>query len=218
MFFGGFFMGDPKKPKKKYRGPKHLFQADRIDEELKVMGKYGLRSKRELWKYKTHISNVRGFVRKMLALTEEKRGTRERELLQKLKRLGILPPTATLSDVLNLDIDDFLERRLQTVIHRIGLAQTVHQARQLITHGHIAIDGKKKTAPSYIVTAEEEKRISYAPASPVEKQDHPLRQIIALKKSGIGEAEAISEVPEMEPEEETEITEKEEGEEEEEKG
>ncbi len=203
-------MGDPKKPKKKYRGPKHLFQADRIAEELKVMGKYGLRSKRELWKYKTQLSNVRGQVRKMLALTEEKRGARERELLQKLKRLGILPPTATLSDVLNLNIDDFLERRLQTVIYRIGLAQTIHQARQLITHGHIAIDGKKKTAPSYIVTADEEKRISYAPVSPLEKQDHPLRQMIALKMSGIGEAEAISEVPEIEPEEGTEIPKKEE--------
>ena len=213
-------MGDPKKPKKKYRGPKHLFQADRIAEELKVMGKYGLRSKRELWKYKTQLSNVRGQVRKMLALTEEKRGARERELLQKLKRLGILPPTATLSDVLNLNIDDFLERRLQTVIYRIGLAQTIHQARQLITHGHIAINGKKKTAPSYIVTAEEEKRISYAPVSPLEKPDHPLRQILALKMSGIGEAEAILEVPEMEsePEEEIEIPEKEEGEKEEEKG
>lgn len=205
-------MGDPKKPKKKYRGPKHLFQADRIAEELKIMGKYGLRSKRELWKYKTQLSNVRSLVRKMLALTEEKRGARERELLQKLKRLGILPPTATLSDVLNLSIDDFLERRLQTIIHRIGLAQTIHQARQLITHGHIAIDGKKKTAPSYIVTANEEKRISYATASPLEKQDHPQRQILTLKMSDIGEAEAISEVPEMvpEPEEKTEIPKKEE--------
>jgi len=205
-------MGDPKKPKKKYRGPKHLFQADRIAEELKVMGKYGLRSKRELWKYKTQLSNVRGLVRKMLALTEEKRGVRERELLQKLKRLGILPPTATLSDVLNLTIDDFLERRLQTIIYRIGLAQTIHQARQLITHGHITIGGKKKTAPSYIVTADEEKILSYAPTSPLENQDHPLRQLLAVKMSGIGEAEAISEVPEMlpEPEKETEISEKEE--------
>ena len=146
----------------------------------------------ELWKYKTRLSNVRGLVRKMLALTEEKRGVREIELLEKLKRLGILPPTATLSDVLNLNIDNFLERRLQTVVYRIGLAQTIHQARQLITHGHIAIDGKKKTAPSYIVTAEEEKRISYAPVSPLEKQDHPLRQMITLKMSGMGEAEAIS--------------------------
>ena len=205
-------MGDPKKPKKKYRGPKHIFQADRIAEELKVMGKYGLRSKRELWKYKTQLSNVRGLVRKMLALTEEKRGTRERELVQKLKRLGILPPTATLSDVLNLTIDDFLERRLQSVVYRTGFAQTIHQARQLITHGHIVIEGKKKTAPSYIVTAEEEKMISYAPTSPLEKQDHPQRQVIALKMSSISEAEAISEVPEieLEPKEGTEIQENEE--------
>lgn len=198
-------MGDPRKPKKKYRGPKHLFQADRIAEELKVMGKYGLRSKRELWKYKTRLSNVRGLVRKMLALTEEKRGATERDFLQKLKRLGILPPTAALSDVLNLTIDDFLERRLQTVIYRIGLAQTIHQARQLITHGHITIEGKKKTAPSYIVTADEEKRISYAPASPLEKPDHPLREMLALKMRGRGEAKAISEVPEMEAEAEEEI-------------
>lgn len=46
---------------------------------------------------------------------------------------------------------NLLERRLDNVIYRLRLAPTRASARQLITHGHVTIDGKKVTIPSFLV-------------------------------------------------------------------
>lgn len=45
-----------------------------------------------------------------------------------------------------------LEARLDNVVYRIGLAKTRRQARQLVSHGHITVNGRKVTVPSYAVT------------------------------------------------------------------
>lgn len=42
-----------------------------------------------------------------------------------------------------------LERRLDNLVYRLGLASTRKQARQLVAHGHITVDGKKVDIPSY---------------------------------------------------------------------
>jgi small subunit ribosomal protein S4 len=42
-----------------------------------------------------------------------------------------------------------LERRLDAVVARSGLARTIYQARQLVVHGHFTVDGKKVDRPSY---------------------------------------------------------------------
>ena len=44
-----------------------------------------------------------------------------------------------------------LERRLDNVVYRLGLATTRRQARQLVNHGHITVDGKRVDIPSYEV-------------------------------------------------------------------
>ncbi len=46
---------------------------------------------------------------------------------------------------------ELLERRLDNVVFRAGLAPTIPAARQLVTHGHIVIDGKRVDIPSYRV-------------------------------------------------------------------
>jgi len=46
-----------------------------------------------------------------------------------------------------------LETRLDNVVYRLGLARTRRQARQLVNHGHILIDGKRVDIPSYRVKA-----------------------------------------------------------------
>ena len=46
-----------------------------------------------------------------------------------------------------------LERRLDNVVYRLGLAHTRRQARQLVTHGHIAVNGKRLDIPSALVKA-----------------------------------------------------------------
>ena len=99
----------------------------------------------------------------------------ENELLAQLKKKGILQETAVLDNVLDLTIEDILERRLQTIVFRKGLARTVFQSRQLITHGHVTIDGRRVTIPGYIVPKEAETKIVYSPESALANQEHALR-------------------------------------------
>ena len=48
-----------------------------------------------------------------------------------------------------------LERRLDNVVYRMGLANTRRQARQLVTHGHIAVNGKRLDIPSALIKADD---------------------------------------------------------------
>jgi small subunit ribosomal protein S4 len=168
-------MGDPKKQRKKFDTPRFRWRKDILQEELKLLGQYGLRNKHELWRLKTTLSKNRGIARSLISKTSEEREKMENELLARLKKQGILQETAVLDNVLDLTIEDILERRLQTIVFRKGLARTVFQARQLITHGHITIDNRRVTIPGYIVSKEEEAKIIYSPESPVAKDAHALR-------------------------------------------
>ena len=49
-----------------------------------------------------------------------------------------------------------LERRLDNVVYRLRFAVSRSQARQVVLHGHILVNGKKVTIPSYLVKAEDE--------------------------------------------------------------
>ncbi len=168
-------MGDPKKQRKKYEKPRFPWRIDILQAELKLLGQYGLRNKRELWRHRTMLSKFRGIARSLLGMPAEQRKKLETQLLNKLHRLGILPEKAALDDVLDLAIEDLLERRLQTMVFQKGLAKSIHQARQLITHRHILIGERKVYSPSYLVPREEETLINYAPTSPLSNSNHPLR-------------------------------------------
>ncbi|MEM2280732.1 MAG: 30S ribosomal protein S4 [Candidatus Bathyarchaeia archaeon] len=173
-------MGDPKKQRKKYETPRFPWRTDVLQEELKLLGQYGLRNKRELWRHKTMLSKFRGIARSLIGKPPEERRKMEEQLLTRLKKLGIIHETAVLDDVLDLTVEDILERRLQTIVFRKGLAKTIYQARQLITHGHIAIGNRRVTVPGYLVTREEEEQVNYAQDSPLANPSHPLRQMIAI--------------------------------------
>jgi small subunit ribosomal protein S4 len=123
----------------------------------------------------------------------------EEELLARLKKLGILPETAVLDDVLDLTIEDLLERRLQTIVVRKSLAKTAQQSRQLITHGHITIGGQRVRIPGYLVTKPEEAEVQYTAKSALANPSHPLRQTITVAP----QAETASERTETEGEGET---------------
>jgi small subunit ribosomal protein S4 len=173
-------MGDPKKQRKKYNTPKFPWRTDILQAELKLLGQYGLRNKHELWRHETSLSNFRGIARSLIGRSAEERKRMEDELLRRLKKIGILDETAVLDDVLDLAIEDLLERRLQTIVFRKGFGKTIQQCRQLITHGHIAIGDRRVTIPSYIVAKEEEPKITYTPKSPIANPSHPLRQTISV--------------------------------------
>ncbi len=163
-------MGDPRKPRKKWEGPRHPWRKEVLEEELRLLGTYGLRNKRELWIASTIIRKFRHQARSLLAAPAEVRAEAERALLRRLYHLGLLPENATLEDILSLKAEDLLERRLQTIVYKKGLARTIYQARQLIVHGHIAIAGRRVTSPGYIVSREEEELIDYTPTSPFKKK------------------------------------------------
>jgi small subunit ribosomal protein S4 len=189
-------MGDPKKQRKKYETPRFPWRTDIMQGELKLLGQYGLRNKHELWRYETMLSKFRGNARSLIGQAPEQRKKMEEELLARLKKLGVLPETAVLDDVLDLTIEDILERRLQTIILRKSLAKTAQQSRQLITHGHVTISGQRVKIPGYLVTKPEESHIQYMAQSSLANPNHPLRQTIAVAP----QAEADPQKPESEEE------------------
>jgi small subunit ribosomal protein S4 len=168
-------MGDPKRQRRKFETPRFPWRKDILQEELKILGTFGLRNKHELWRHETQLSKFRGIARSLIGRSPDERMKMENELLTRLKKIGVLQETAILDDVLDLAIEDILERRLQTLVFRKGLTKTVHQARQLITHGHITIDSRRVTIPGYVVSREEEKSIAYSVNSQFVNAAHPTR-------------------------------------------
>ncbi len=168
-------MGDPRKNRKTYQTPRHPWRKEQLEEELRLLGEYGLRNKRELRRHETQLSEIRGIARTLLGAIEEQRAQLERQYLKRMSRLGILPETATVDNILDLNVKDLMERRLQTIVYRTGLARTIHQARQFVNHGHIGIGGEIVTVPGYIVRRDEESRIAFHPMSAVSNSQHPAR-------------------------------------------
>ncbi len=146
--------------KKSYETPNKGWDSERIDREENYLMEYGLTEKRELWKAESTVRNFRREARKLNATKDEQR---EKSLLNKLARLGVISEDSDLTDILNIEIEDILERRLQTIVFRKGLASTMKQARQFINHGHIKVNENTVDVPGYLVTKEEENNLSVSP-------------------------------------------------------
>ncbi len=172
-------MGDPKFNRKKYETPRHPWEADRIKEEWELKKKYGLKNKREIWKAKSILRNIRAQARTLqakLRYGDPQAEKQQKLLFDKLVRLGILSEdNLSLDAILSLTVDDILRRRLQTIVYLKGLARTPKQARQFIVHGHIAIGNRRVTIPGYLVRREEEELIDYYKFSPLADEMHPMR-------------------------------------------
>lgn len=155
-----------------YETPNHPYQGERIAEESDLVSRYGLKNKEEFWRAQSKLRNFRREARRLLGETGEVSGE---EFVSRLQRIGILSNEESLDDVLSLDVTDVLERRLQTVVYRDGLANTVGQARQFVNHGHITVDGARVTAPSYTVPVDEETAIEFDERSDLTDELHPAR-------------------------------------------
>jgi small subunit ribosomal protein S4 len=152
-------MGDPRKPKKMFRRPRRIWTTDQLNAELYVIGSYGLRNKRELWRAQSEVARFRNQARALLALPTEVRQKKETQLLTFLNRFGLVDQSATLDDVLNLKIEDLLERRLQTMVMKKGETKSPQQARQIVAHGHVSLGNRIVNIPGYLVRREEEQQI-----------------------------------------------------------
>lgn len=171
-------MSSQKFPRKKYETPLHPWKESRIKSERELIKKYGLKNHREVWKAKTYLGKRREQARELLAkvgTTNPQTKKESDQLLLRLTRMGILSMGASLDDVLALEIESVLSRRLQTLVYLKGFSSTPHQARQLICHGHVAVSGRKVTVPSYMVAKDEERQIQYTIQSPLNEVSHPAR-------------------------------------------
>lgn len=175
-------MGDPKKLKKKYSTPIHPWQKDRIEDEKALIEGYGLKNKKEIWKIDSKVKGFRKQAKNLIASTTPQGEKEKVQLITKLNRIGLLSERADLDDVLGLEVRDLMERRLQTMVFRKGLAKSVKQARQFIIHQHIMVGDKKITVPSYLVKRGEEDTITFAQSSQLTDPEHPEREIKEKKK------------------------------------
>ncbi|MDR0508589.1 MAG: 30S ribosomal protein S4, partial [Candidatus Methanoplasma sp.] len=162
-------MGDPKFSRRSYDTPSHPWQGERIKREVEIVREFGLKNKTEVWKAQTILRNFRKQSRELQARLRGGDAQAKIEtdaLIKKCSRMGLLPVTGSdLNDILILSENDILARRLQTVVYEKGLSSTIKQARQMITHGHIHINGHRVTVPGYIVSREEEASVVFNDAS-----------------------------------------------------
>ena len=169
-------MGDPKFPSKHYDTPSHPWQKVRIEQESGLIHQYGLKNKKEIWRANTKVREMRRQARKLTANSNDVQAQKERDLLlAKLNRLGMIEQNSGLEDILRMSPENILDRRLQTQVYLQGLASTAKQARQLIVHGHISIDGAVTRVPGMLVTKLQEKKLSYSSTSALNSDLHPVR-------------------------------------------
>lgn len=172
-------MGDPKFSRRSYDTPSHPWQGERFKAEVELVNRYGLKNKTEVWKAQSAIRAFRGQSRELQARLRggETQARKEADaLIAKCGRIGLLPlDGADLNDILVLNEEHILGRRLQTIVYEKGMASSLKQARQMIVHGHVFMNGHKVTVPGYIVTRKEESSIEYCPTSPFTDDMHPMR-------------------------------------------
>ncbi len=167
-------MGDPKKQRKKFSKPDHPWRKERIEEETEIVKQYGLKRKYEVWKMKSTLSKYLNRAKTLIAQRSAQSQIETQQLLTRLHTLGLIKKDSRVEDILNLKLKDVLERRLQTLLLRKKLANSMLQARQLIVHEFIAVGARKVTSPSYLVPLNEEPMIKLAKAinlaQPVKEQ------------------------------------------------
>ena len=159
-----------------------------------------LKNMREIWKAKSQLRRHRRQAMRLIGMidTTEGHGMREmHDLLRSLHLKGLITSEASLDDILSLSAEDILNRRLQAQVYYKGLACSLKQARQLVTHGHICIGEQKVTIPSYPVNRDEEEMIQYHPSSDLNNPDHEIRKAIDGRREM---AEYAADEEEVDPE------------------
>merc|ERR1712241_917685 len=159
----------PSNHSKVFTTPRRPFEKARLDQELKLIGEYGLRCKKEVWRVKLTLAKIRKASRDLLTLEERdpRRLFEGNALLRRLVRIGVLDEGRMKLDyVLGLKVEDFLERRLQTQVFKLGLAKSIHHARVLIRQRHIRVRRQVVNVPSFIVRLDSQKHIDFSLKSP----------------------------------------------------
>jgi len=186
-----------KKQRKKYERPKRPWDKERIESEKKIRQSYGLRRKNEIWRAESILRNYRRIARQLAA---DRNAEKESILIGKLHSLGLIQKDSGLDDILALEVENLMERRLQTIVMRKGLANTMKQARQYIVHGHIALSGRRNTWPSTIVRIDDEAEVKFYPRSKVKESLLKPAKKVEEKKEEVPKKEEPKPEPKVEGE------------------
>lgn len=171
--------------------PRRPFEKERLDNEMKTVGEFGLKNKREVWRIQLMLAKMRAAARELLTLDEKspKRIFEGAALLRRCTRLGLLEEDKRELDyVLAIKIQDIMSRRLQTLVFKQNLAKSLHHARVLIRQRHIRVGRQMVNIPSFLVRVDSEKHIDYALTSPF-GGGKPGRVAKKSSNSGGGDAE-----------------------------
>ena len=174
-------MGDPKFARSKTQTPTHPWKQARIDEEHALKEKYGLKKvggMKEIWREKSSLRRHRNQAMKLIGRVDTSEGHFAREktdLVNSLCRQGLLVDGASIDDVLQINVEHMLSRRLQSVVYYKGLAPSMRAARNMIVHGHISIGEQKMTVPGYHIRKIEEEELNYSSNSVYNDPNHPFR-------------------------------------------
>ncbi|MDD5650978.1 MAG: 30S ribosomal protein S4 [Candidatus Nanoarchaeia archaeon] len=191
-------MGHPIKLKKKYKTPNHPWERARMEKETVIKKTYGLKNKKEIWKAHSAMKTFTRQAKKIIAQKSDQNKLEQVQLMDRLDRLNLIDKTDKVENVLNLTIENILDKRLQTYVYKAGLARSIKQARQFIKHGHIFVSGKKMTAPAYILNKND--KVIFNPKSAISNIEHPERVVekSTLKKIKAKEEPGVESVVENE--------------------
>ena len=156
--------------KKLYTKPRKLYESTRIKEEDALVKKYGLKNKREIWKTLAKVNYFRSRAKDLAKSSMKEQNV----LFNKLKSIGF--KAETIADILDLKGEDILERRLPTIIVKKKMANTPFEARQLVVHKKILINGKVMDAPSYLVPVSDESSITIKKKNKVKVKEKAWEQ------------------------------------------
>jgi small subunit ribosomal protein S4 len=135
------------------KGERHLLRKTSLERRGAVPpGQHGARRRRQQSVYGSQLREAQ-----KLKIAYGVREKQMRRLVSKARRHH----DSTAGEALI----ELLERRLDNVVFRLGLASTRRQARQFIGHGHVQVDGRRLDIPSAIV--EDGQRVQLKPGSPV---------------------------------------------------
>ena len=143
-----------KRKHKRYSKPKRPFDKERIEEEGKIKKEFGLKNKKEIWKAEANIKSIREKAKSLISAEAGK----QKALFDRLKKIGL--EVNSIADVLSLDKEDYLKRRLQTILVKKKFAPTIKSSRQLIVHKKVMINRNIIDSPSYIIPVGLEDKIS----------------------------------------------------------
>ena len=204
-------MGQPKFSRPKTQTPTHPWKAERIEEEHALKDQYGLKrvgGMKEIWRERSALRRHRQLAMKLIGRVDTSEGHFKREkeeFLGSMQRKGLISEDADLDDVLQISVENMLDRRLQSQVYYKGFAPSMRAARNMIVHGHIVLGNQKMNVPGYHVLRNQEADIAYHPNSNFNDPNHVIRQEMDRRRQTVGgeeSAEATQQVRDAHTDEE----------------